>query len=335
MNYTTNYHLPQWDEGDRIMRTDFNRMCADMEAGLNSIDTRAAENKKGAQTHLSGLDKGLFRLAYNHYCMLKDMDPQPAQIGMFYHNVGEDPLTGSVQVEGARYMALGQGTTNIATFFNSFEIVSSMKNVPGNPSACVPQVLSFRSPLAGWITQLLYVINQSSMRSFRLRLKNLNTGEVEWVKQLDLPANETSGYPTSWIPFHANVPYHLIVEPVKVRDSGTLEFRPLSSGNVAFFYSNYPGCTTSQTLTDFEVSQGGMAIVRCKLGGTGGTVTLTWNGQKMEPAMIRTVTDDGVPIQEWIYVRKDPLPRINEFTVTFQCNMDGDILFYDWGAILL
>ena len=42
MNYTTNYHLPQWDETDRIMRTDFNQMCADMEAGLNA-NASAAE----------------------------------------------------------------------------------------------------------------------------------------------------------------------------------------------------------------------------------------------------------------------------------------------------
>ena len=28
MNYTENYHLPQWEETDRIMRTDFNQMCA-------------------------------------------------------------------------------------------------------------------------------------------------------------------------------------------------------------------------------------------------------------------------------------------------------------------
>ena len=36
MNYTTNYHLPQWVESDRIMMEDFNQMCADMEAGLSS-----------------------------------------------------------------------------------------------------------------------------------------------------------------------------------------------------------------------------------------------------------------------------------------------------------
>lgn len=34
MEYTKNYHLPQWAEEDRVMRTDFNTMCADIESGL-------------------------------------------------------------------------------------------------------------------------------------------------------------------------------------------------------------------------------------------------------------------------------------------------------------
>ena len=41
MNYTENYHLPQWEETDRIMRTDFNQMCADMEEGMNENATAA------------------------------------------------------------------------------------------------------------------------------------------------------------------------------------------------------------------------------------------------------------------------------------------------------
>ena len=34
MNYTTNYHLPQWVESDRIMMEDFNQMCADIDGGI-------------------------------------------------------------------------------------------------------------------------------------------------------------------------------------------------------------------------------------------------------------------------------------------------------------
>ena len=43
MNYTENYHLPQWEETDRIMRTDFNQMCADIESGIDMARTEAAE----------------------------------------------------------------------------------------------------------------------------------------------------------------------------------------------------------------------------------------------------------------------------------------------------
>ena len=44
MNYTERYHLPQWEETDRIMRTDFNQMCVDMEAGLSKTASRKLEH---------------------------------------------------------------------------------------------------------------------------------------------------------------------------------------------------------------------------------------------------------------------------------------------------
>ena len=50
MNYTERYHLPQWEETDRIMRTDFNQMCADMEAGLEKTARDAAEDTAAVQS---------------------------------------------------------------------------------------------------------------------------------------------------------------------------------------------------------------------------------------------------------------------------------------------
>ena len=57
MEYTKNYHLPQWVKSDRIMMEDFNQMCQDMEAGLtetkSSADTAQAvanEAKAEAQS---------------------------------------------------------------------------------------------------------------------------------------------------------------------------------------------------------------------------------------------------------------------------------------------
>ena len=40
MNYTEKYHLPQWEETDRIMHTDFNSAMAALEDGLDSHSQR-------------------------------------------------------------------------------------------------------------------------------------------------------------------------------------------------------------------------------------------------------------------------------------------------------
>ena len=50
MEYTTNYHLPQWVESDRIMMGDFNQMCSDLEAGLVSNAQAAAAAQETADT---------------------------------------------------------------------------------------------------------------------------------------------------------------------------------------------------------------------------------------------------------------------------------------------
>ena len=51
MNYTKNYHLPQWEESDRVMRTDFNQMCADIDNGIKSA-AQAAQTAQGKAEEL-------------------------------------------------------------------------------------------------------------------------------------------------------------------------------------------------------------------------------------------------------------------------------------------
>ncbi len=50
MNYTTNYHLPQWVKEDRIMMDDFNRAMADIEKGLVNAQTVADAARQTANT---------------------------------------------------------------------------------------------------------------------------------------------------------------------------------------------------------------------------------------------------------------------------------------------
>ena len=41
MNYTENYHLPQWVETDRVQMEDFNQMCADIDQGIKDAQDTA------------------------------------------------------------------------------------------------------------------------------------------------------------------------------------------------------------------------------------------------------------------------------------------------------
>ena len=50
MNYTENYHLPQWEKTDRVLMEDFNRMCADMESGLDKTARDAAAATAAAKS---------------------------------------------------------------------------------------------------------------------------------------------------------------------------------------------------------------------------------------------------------------------------------------------
>lgn len=51
MNYTEKYHLPQWEDSDRVMRTDFNQMCVNIENGIKEVKSEAQK----AQTDVDGL----------------------------------------------------------------------------------------------------------------------------------------------------------------------------------------------------------------------------------------------------------------------------------------
>ena len=55
MDYTANYHLPQWEKSDRIMMDDFNAAMADVEAGLNRV-------RAGSEGGLGAVNSDLARI---------------------------------------------------------------------------------------------------------------------------------------------------------------------------------------------------------------------------------------------------------------------------------
>lgn len=76
MEYTSNYHLPQWVETDRIMMGDFNQMCSDIEAGLNSnAQAAAAAQTAAAAAQQEAEEKGFVVGSYTGNAPSSGTDP--------------------------------------------------------------------------------------------------------------------------------------------------------------------------------------------------------------------------------------------------------------------
>ena len=193
MNYTENFHLPQWDETDRIMRTDFNRMCANMEEGL----TRGREEWEQLRT---GTWDRLCRLAYNHYRAVENMDPFPYQEGVFHQNPAKDPagVTGTGLWDGVCFTAKNETALTPEVLEAGFRRITPLSMVKGNLAACQPMTGNLRVPASGLLRRFNLIGNfyenvPDTPARFQISLTNQETGVVEQAMEVDLSLNVASG----------------------------------------------------------------------------------------------------------------------------------------------
>lgn len=89
MNYTANYHLPQWAEDDHILRADFNQMCANIDAAV------AGAAQAGQQTESQAWD-GLLRTARQNLGICWSglgQDSVYSANGLFYNPLSRQELS--------------------------------------------------------------------------------------------------------------------------------------------------------------------------------------------------------------------------------------------------
>ena len=338
MNYTEKYHLPQWEETDRIMRTDFNQMCADMETGL-------AGNREAARMDYRAFRDQLLRMAYNHYFLIKDMDPFPQQAGVFCRNVTRDNIPGTEARDGTRYMSLATQIITQKQFLHDAVMESELLVRSGPPYENKPAVLSFRSPMPGIIQGILTWGSVDSVTApqvtLQMKLKNTDTGKVEAEDSVTYTAQSGSVSLTRVLnprnfAFRAETNYQFIVEVPSRCGNGLMRFQQdQDTGNQILLYGTNSGCTVTHTFSEPEGSQDGLAFVRYREAGTGGTVTLKWNGRTVRPITEREITVEDAPvIRELIYRTPEGLSARDQLALTFRCNPAGELWFYEWGAIL-
>ena len=349
MNYTENYHLPQWDESDRILRTDFNQMCEDIENGLTetSTDTKNLRQSSGVQQKQT-LDC-LHRLAYNHFCAVQDMEPFPCQTGVFQQNFEKNSatLTGTSLLNGKHFTENFSAELTQAALVQSCQTVRQMHVVKNNLPACTQMWSTFTPPRSG-IVDHYYLQGEygecptnSSFR-IRIRLVNQDTGGVEASVVKTLTHVNTSGAFSYWIdgaPLHFLGGVHYVITADCLDAVCNMDAQISFAGNglkVNAFPSSQTPVTASASLHTPLGGRGGMALLRCVLGGTGGDLTFLWDGEEREPDVQRTVRlGSGWGCHEFLYLREDDIPEDSAMSLQFTCRPGGSVLLHDWGMILL
>jgi len=368
MNYTKNYHLPQWVKSDRIMMDDFNRMCADLENGLTSnkaltqqnhstLSSRIEQVAGDARTQLQAADAasqtalktGLLHLAYNHCHLLAGVTPQPPQLGCFFQSLrgSAAPSAASGFFERGDVLWLARGTTAYTSdnFRACFQQISQMQVVKGDPTANTPLVMRFTPPGPGCITEISMIstFNGITKRTslFHLSLYNEHTGEYEAETDytLDLGSGTgRSGTDVFDIHFGFSGGFSYLLE-ISTRDShyyGTADFPtggyvPFSRFTAESFASDTAG-TLSRTVQCGETRTDGIVLVHCRMIGTGGTLSLNWDGASLAPSRTRDiVTIDGKAVTEMEFRRNAAIPAATSLQLNARCSAGGEITLHSWG----
>lgn len=336
MNYTENYHLPQWVKTDRIMMEDFNQMCANIETGLNQSEQAAGKS----------WDR-LRRLAYNHYNALLNIEPAPWQVGLFQQNPAKDPSgIGGTEAywEGIRFAGKNSAPLTQESLSAGIQTNARMMVYRNQPEQCTSASVVFLPPATGIIRNFALqgrYTNCTLNDTFRFRLTMINqaTGKVEktLTEQFTYSSNNVSFNIlfNHSIAFTGGTSYLITLEPLTATCDMNATFAVVPETVITTASNNTGIITAEHTFQEQSAGMGGMAVVHGLAGCAGGTMTLLWDGTERTPDVTRSIrAKDGRDIQEWVYLRTDQVPADSQISFRFESAMDGFFLFYDWGAML-
>ena len=119
MNYTTNYHLPQWVETDRIMMGDFNQAMETLDGGIAAAKATADTAKNTADTAESKADAAQ-STANNAYCP----ENKPYVLGS-YQGQGSGAMPVILGFQPSLVIVSGESTNDDLTEFGHYTAIAS------------------------------------------------------------------------------------------------------------------------------------------------------------------------------------------------------------------
>ena len=364
MDYTKNYHLPQWVKSDRIMMDDFNRMCVDIENGLTGnwqksgelssrIEQVAGEAREQILTSdtasQTSLKNGLLRLAYNHCHLLAAVEKQPPQNGCFFQRFKGMSVpaeaSGLLARGDALWIARGAAAYSSEDFRSQLQQVSPLQVVKGNAAANRPMILRFTPPGPGCIKEFPMKSSLNNIEKYtstlHFALYNEHTGEYEAEMDYSWNLGSSPSY-TSFetlqlnLCFSGGFTYRLEVSTTDSHYNATASY--LSSADLVgrFTTESYTADTTgvlTRTVQCGEARMDGIVLVHYRMIGTGGSLSLAWDGAAIPPSRTGNITTiDGNTVAEMEFRRNAAVPATTSLQLNARCNLGGEIALYSWGT---
>lgn len=333
MNYTENYHLPQWEETDQIMRVDFNEAMSNLDSGLTACRDTAAQGSTQAN---AALLQGLFRLAYNHYFHLLDAEKDLWQTGVFTQSFARGAggkVTGMLQQENMVWT--GQYQDDPGT-----DAVSTARKVQAMAETGDTYSFSFSARRGVHVTGIKLTGNvnwpSSTANNYTIRLvnKSKNTVDAEIHSTLELISSARFVMPVDFV-LHTNQAYQIDI----IREEQEFPQVWIASTTNYLELENTPNTAGVATLTikDNGANMGGLVLVHYTSWGTGGTLSLNWDSEMIAPCAVREITiKDGRKLQVAEFRRTSEIPDSSStIKLTLTCSEGGDMELYRMGGVLV
>ena len=338
MNYTENYRLPQWEEGDRVMRLDFNRMCGVLEDALTASGR--------ARRRLERLARDAYRQTVqdwvHHGCggltdsmWVNALESREAAGGDGHGWTGQYGL----------FQGPGAGAT-LEGIVGSAKEEARIDTNPLHAEQCRRAAVTFTSDGFGVLESVVVwslwngASTLNSEFTFTITCTRLDTGEVVGTAGPFESSSSKSTYLQSTrrldFPLEKNISYRLEYklpdENGFCGDNGflmaTTFFKPNTTA--LFLADREPLATIEKTVTAPDVAEGAIGILRWR--GDGAPVLLV-NGTALEAVREREAINAlGESCRETEY-SLEPLPE-GEFTLTLDMvRGEGDLYVFDYGLI--
>lgn len=342
MNYTENYHLPQWEETDRIMRTDFNDAMASIEGGLAAADVAGAV--------ADSMSRDVYRqIVQSRVCHGPGNQPRSMWINALAsredaggeghgwngrygvcHGTGGMPT-----MEGIRATAKeGQQINTVASGVNHKEMAFT----------------TFTSDGYGLLESIMLWFSWHSAYGdggnlvYSVTVSRADTGEIlDQSGTITRPASDVSSNPRQWytpaspIPLEAQVPYRLEMNIGEGNNYwGTAGFSLATTSYTVpqeitmTFLERSAETTITKTVTAPEWATGAMGILRWK---GDGSVTPAIDGQTV---LLTSTQEELNALGETCKVSEFLLPELPQepFELTMLFNKgEEDLELYDYGLI--